>query len=76
MAAVLDFTKAKSQLISILQASRTAYNSTVDGSKRQFASDTEIADALLYADGEICTDICQTPGHPFSGAFKLLSSAL
>lgn len=76
MATALTFNTAKSQVISLLQASRTAYATTVDSSKRQFASDTEIADAILFADGEVCTAIVQTPGHPFSNAFKLTSSAL
>lgn len=76
MAVALTFNTAKSQVISLLQASRTAYATTVDSSKRQYASDTEIADAILFADGEVCTAIVQTPGHPFSNAFKLTSSAL
>lgn len=76
MAIALDFNKAKSQVVSILQASRTAYATAIDGSKRQFASDTEIADAILYSDGEYCEAICLTPGHPFSNAFLLTSSAL
>lgn len=76
MAQALNYNKAKSQVISLLQASRTAYATTVDGSKRQFASDTEIEDAILFSDGEVCTAICQTPGHPFTNAFATTSSSL
>lgn len=76
MADILDYPKAKSQVISLLQASRTAYATAVDGSKRQFASDTEIEDAILFSDGDYCTAICDTPGHPFSNAFKLTSASL
>lgn len=74
--AVVDLAKAKSQLIAILQASRTAYSATVDSSKRQFSSDTEILDAILFADGEICHAIIRTPGHPFTNAFKQTSASL
>lgn len=76
MSIALTYNKAKSQVISLLQASRTAYGTTVDGSKRQYASDTEIEDAILFSDGEYCAAICETPGHPFSNAFILTSSAL
>lgn len=76
MAALVSLDKAKSHVISILQASRTAYATTVDSSKRQFASDTEIADSILEADGEVCQAIITTPGHQFSSNFVVLTAAL
>lgn len=76
MASAANYNKAKSQVISLLQASETAYATTVDGSKRQFASDTEIEDAILFADGELCQAIIESPGHPFSGEFDATSSSL
>ncbi len=74
--AALDFTTAKSDVISALQASRTPYASTVDGSNAQFSSDTEIANAILYADAEICNAIINTPESPYLTTFIQTSGAL
>lgn len=76
MATVIDFDTCKKTVISWLQASRTAYPTAVDGSKLQFASDTEIANAILYSDGEICQLICTTAGHPYQNGFVITSSAM
>lgn len=76
MSAVADLTTCKSDVISLLQASRTPYASTVDGSNAQYNSNTEIANAILYADAEICNVIINTPGHPFQYAFVTNASGL
>lgn len=76
MAAALDFTIAKKHVVSILQASRTAYAATTDGSKRALASDDEIYDTILEVDGEVCTAIVQTVGHPYSGSLLSTSVAI
>lgn len=76
MAAAISFNTAKSHVISLLQASRTAYATTVDSSKRQFASDTEISDTILEVDGEVCTAIIQTVGHPYASGFLSTSSSI
>lgn len=76
MANQITFDTAKSIVISLLQASRTAYATTVDGSKLQFASDTEIVQAILQADGEIMMIVVNTPGHPFQAAYVVTSTAL
>jgi hypothetical protein len=77
----IDFDIAKKHVISILQASRTAYGvgttgNTPDGTKRQFASATEIADTILEVDGEICKEIITAPGHPYSAAFEITPTAI
>lgn len=77
----IDFDTAKKHVISILQASRTAYGATTtgnapDGSKRQFASATEIADTILEVDGEVCKDIITAPGHPFASGFELTPTSI
>lgn len=71
MATALSFNTAKSDVISILQASRTPYATTVDGSNAQFSSDTEIANAILMADGVVCTTIANTPQSPFQSTFAI-----
>jgi len=76
MATVLSFTSAKSMVISWLQASRTAWATTVDGSNAQYSSDTEIANAILSADGILATVIANTLQHPFQSTFVQTSSAL
>lgn len=76
MATALSFSTAKSMVISILQASQTAYASTVDGSNRQYSSDTEIANAILTADGEVCNAIINTPLSPYQTTFVQTSTAL
>lgn len=63
-------------VISILQASQTAYATTVDGSNRQYSSSTEIDNAILTADGEICTIIARTIQSPYQTTFITTSSAL
>lgn len=60
--------------MSILQASLVSYGagatgSTPDGSNRQYASDTEITNALLEVDGEVSSLICKTPQHPYQSQF-------
>ena len=76
MANPIDLNTAKAKVISLLQASRTAYGNTVDGSKRQFASDAEIEDAILFADAEVCNIIIGTMGHPYLTRFSKISSSL
>lgn len=76
MATALNFTTAKSMVISILQASATAYASTVDGSNRQYASDAEIENAILTSDGEIATLIAKTIQSPYQSAFVQTTAAL
>lgn len=76
MATVLTYNTARSMVISILQASQTAYATTVDGSNAQFSSSTEIDNAILTSDGEICTLIARTIGSPFQSTFVQTSSAL
>lgn len=78
---VVSYQNCKKHVVSILQASQTAYGSGAtgdapDGSVLQFASATEINDTILEKDGEICTLICNTPGHPYQPQFEVTSSAL
>lgn len=72
----ITYNTAKSEVISLLQASRAAYATTTDGTKRQFSSNDEINNAILYADSEVCNDIINTIGHPFQNGFVATSSAL
>lgn len=72
----LDFTSAKQSVVAALQASRTPGASTVDGSNAQFASDTQIANAILYGDAEVCLAIINSPGHPYLPQFLVTSSGL
>lgn len=72
---------AQKHIVSILQASRTAYGTgttgnTPDGSKRQFPSATEISDTMLEVDGQICREIITAPGHPFATAFEITPIAI
>ena len=76
MATVISFNTCKSHVKAHLQATRTAYATTVDGSKRQFASDAEIDNAILHTDGEVCTLIANTLHHPYQSQFALTSAAL
>jgi len=76
MATALSFNTAKSMVVSFLQASRTAWATTVDGSNAQYSSDTEIANAILSADGILATVIANTLQHPFQSTFVQTSSAL
>lgn len=76
MAQALTYNTARSSVISILQASATPYATTVDGSNQQYASSTEIDNAILNADGEVCTAICMTLGHPYAPQFSTESAAL
>jgi len=76
MATALTYNTARSMVISMLQASNTPYATTVDGSNAQFSSSTEIDNAILTADGEICTLIARTMQSPFQSTFIQTSSAL
>lgn len=76
MASPVDLNTAKAKVISLLQASRSAYGNTVDGSKRQFASDAEIEDAILYTDAQVCHLIAGTIGHPYLPRFIKTSGVL
>lgn len=76
MATAISFNTAKSMVISLLQASQTAYATTVDGSNRQYSSDTEIANAILTADGEVCTLIANTMGSPYQTAFIVAAATI
>lgn len=69
MATALSFNSAKSWVISLLQASRTPWATTVDGSNQQYASDNEISTAILTADIECAALICNTPLHPYQTQF-------
>ncbi len=81
MATVIDFDSAKKSVVSILQASSTAFGSGTtgnapDGSNRQYSSSAEINAALLTADGEVCTLIAKTMQSPFQSTFIQTSAAL
>lgn len=76
MATAIAFNTVKSMVISLLQASLTPYATTVDGSNKQFSSDTEIANAILTADGEVCTAIINTPQSPYQTTFVQTSGAI
>jgi len=76
MATALSLSTAQSMTISILQASQSPYATTVDGSNRQYSSSTEIDNAILTADGEICTLIARTIQSPYQTTFITTSSAL
>lgn len=81
MATAVSYDNLKKAVVSILQASSTAYGSGTtgnapDGNNRQFPSSDEINDAILEVDGEICTQIAQTLQHPFQTTFVQTSSNL
>jgi hypothetical protein len=76
MATTISYSTAKSRVIAILQASRTAFAAATDSTKRQYSSDNEIFTAILSADGEVCNAIINTPGHPYQNGFAATSSAL
>lgn len=76
MATALTFATAKSMVISMLQASLTPYSASVDGSNAQYSSQTEIDNAILTADGEVCSLIARTIQSPFQSTFIQTSSAL
>lgn len=81
MATVVSMDDCQKAVVSLLQASATAYGAGAtgdapDGTNRQYASATEIDDAILYADAEICDIIINTPGHPFQTTFIQTSSIL
>lgn len=75
MATALSFNSAKSWVISLLQASRTPWATTVDGSNAQYSSDTEISTAILTADLECATLIALTPLHPYQTQFVITPPA-
>lgn len=65
-----DINVATEMVISLLQASKSVFPaSTVDGSNAQYGSTAEITNQLLVIDGEICTLICNTLGHPYQTPF-------
>ena len=71
----ISFDTVKKHVVSILQASQTAYGSGTtgnapDGSKAQFSSSEEINNTILEKDGEVCTLICNTFGHPYQVQFE------
>lgn len=81
MATALSFDTAKKHVVAILQASETAYGSGTtgnapDGSNQMFPSSEEINSSILTVDGEVCTAICQTVGHPYAPQFSTESAAL
>lgn len=81
MATVVTMDDCQKAVVSILQASLTAYGSGAtgdapDGSNQMFPSATEIDDAILYADAEIATLICNTLQHPFQSTFIQTSAVL
>lgn len=78
MSAVVDFTTAKSMVIADLQAAQAtaSWPSTVDGTVLQYASDSQIQNAILWGDAEVCNAIINSPGQPFQNAFTQTSSAL
>lgn len=74
MATAVNFDNVKKGVVSILQASATAYGTGTtgnapDGSNRQFSSSTEINDRILQVDGEICTLIINAAGNPYQTPF-------
>lgn len=81
MATALSLTTAQKMVVSLLQASQTAFGatttgSTPDGSNFQFRSDLEIQNAILTADGMVVNAIIQVPNHPYITTFVTASSAL
>ncbi len=81
MATAVSMDELQKAVVSILQASGTAYGSgstgdAPDGSNQQYASSYEIDDRILDVDGEVCTAICQTIGHPYAPQFSTETTAL
>lgn len=78
MATVASYNSAKSMTVAILQASalQSTYPTTPDGSVAQYASATQINNAILQADAEICTAIINTPQHPYQSQFVTTSPSL
>lgn len=76
MATVISFTTAKKMVISTLQASRTAWAAVTDGSNRQYMSDDQLFNAILTADGIVCTAIANAMQSPFQSTFVQTSGAL
>lgn len=71
-----DLTTCIEMVISLLQASKSVYPAaTVDGSNAQYASTAEITNQLLVTDGELCTLICNTLGHPYQTPFVITGNA-
>lgn len=75
MATAISFNTAKSMVISTLQASQTPWATTVDGSNEQFSSNDEVANAILTADGIICTTIANAMQSPYQTTFALTTTA-
>jgi hypothetical protein len=81
VATAISFDTAKKSVVSLLQASQTAYGTSTtgnapDGSNRQYSSSEEINAAILTADGEVCTLIANTLQSPFQTTFIQTSAAL
>jgi hypothetical protein len=81
MATALNFDTVKKHVVAILQASQTAYGAGTtgnapDGSNQMFPSSEEINNAILGIDGEVCTAIASTVGHPYAPQFSLETAAL
>jgi len=76
MATALSFTTAKKMVIAALQASQSAWSATVDGSVESYNSDDEIYNAILTADGIVCTAIANAMQSPFQSTFIQTSGAL
>lgn len=81
MATTVSLDTIKKSVVSILQASQTAYGSGTtgnapDGSNRQYSSATEITDRILEVDLEVCTRIALSMQSPFQTTFIQTSSAI
>lgn len=81
MATAVTMDDCQKAVVSVLQSSLTNYGSgstgdAPDGSNAMFPSATEIDDAILYADSEICTLIANTLQHPFQTTFVQTSGNL
>ncbi len=69
MATPADLSTIKSIVISLLQASRSPFATTVDQSNQTYASDSEISTSILYADLEISNLIANTSLSPYQSQF-------
>lgn len=81
MSVAINFDTARKHCVAILQASATPFGagstgSTSDGSNQMFPSSDEINSAILTIDGEVCTAIVSTIGHPYAPQFSLETAEL
>ncbi len=81
MATTIVMDEVQKTVVAILQASATAFGAgsagdAPDGSNQQFPSAYEIDSAIITTDGEVCTAICMTLGHPYASQFTLETAAL